>query len=104
VPLIFLGEDAITGFSEDAELELERKIERCIAQGCGSPLDRAAGSARARTLTYPVVVLGAAVDAINPCAFAVLIILISTILGAGTRRKALYAASPSTCPSSFFTI
>jgi cytochrome c biogenesis protein CcdA/glutaredoxin len=91
VPTIFLGEDAVTGFSEDAAPELEQKIERCIAQGCGSPLDRTAGAARARTLTFPAVVFGAAVDAINPCAFAVLIILITTILGAGTRRKALAA-------------
>jgi cytochrome c biogenesis protein CcdA len=91
VPTIFLGEDAITGFSEDAEPELEQKIERCITQGCRSPLDRTAGEARNRTLTFSAVVFGAAVDAINPCAFAVLIILITTILGAGVKRKALYA-------------
>jgi glutaredoxin len=58
VPTIFLGEDAITGFSEDAEAGLEQKIERCIAQGCGSPLDRTAGAARARTLTFPAVQFG----------------------------------------------
>jgi len=91
VPTIFLGDDAITGFSEDAEPELASKIEQCIIQGCRSPLDRIAGNARARTLTFSAVVFGAAVDAINPCAFAVLIILITTILGAGTRRRALYA-------------
>ncbi len=34
---------------------------------------------------------GAAVDAINPCAFAVLIILITGILGSGGRQRALYA-------------
>jgi len=91
VPTIFIGEDAITGFSEDAAPQLEQKIEHCIAQGCGSPLDRTADVARARTLTFSAVVFGAAVDAINPCAFAVLIILITTILGAGVKRKALYA-------------
>ena len=91
VPSIFLGDDAITGFSEDAAPELEQKIERCIARGCRSPLDQLAGEARNRTLTFSAVVFGAAVDAINPCAFAVLIVLITTILGAGAKRKALYA-------------
>ena len=37
------------------------------------------------------VVTAAAVDAINPCAFAVLIILITAVLGAGNRRRVLYA-------------
>ena len=36
--------------------------------------------------------MGAAVDAVNPCAFAVLIILITTVLAAGGRRKALQAS------------
>lgn len=40
-------------------------------------------------LTLPAVIAAAAVDAINPCAFAVLIILMSTVLTAGTGRKAL---------------
>jgi cytochrome c biogenesis protein CcdA/glutaredoxin len=91
VPTVFLGNDAITGFSEDMEPELEQKIQQCIAQRCGSPLDRIAATARTRTLTLSAVVFGATVDAINPCAFAVLIILITTILGAGSKRKALYA-------------
>lgn len=40
-------------------------------------------------LTLPAVIAAAAVDAINPCAFAVLIILMSTVLTAGAGRKAL---------------
>lgn len=42
-------------------------------------------------MTLPAVLSGAAVDAINPCAFAVLIILITAVLGAGGRQRALYA-------------
>jgi glutaredoxin len=91
VPTIFLGNDAITGFSQDMAPALEARIEHCIEQGCGSPLDHIAATARTRTLTFSAVVFAAAVDAINPCAFAVLIILITTVLGAGLRRKALYA-------------
>ncbi|MFH1047523.1 MAG: cytochrome c biogenesis protein [Patescibacteria group bacterium] len=44
-----------------------------------------------RQITLPAVIAGAAVDAINPCEFAVLIILITTVIGSGKRRRALYA-------------
>ncbi len=42
-------------------------------------------------LTFLAVVAGAIVDAINPCAFAVLILLMTTILASGNRKKALYS-------------
>ena len=42
-------------------------------------------------LTLPIVIAAALVDAINPCAFAVLIILMTAILAAGNRKRALYA-------------
>lgn len=43
------------------------------------------------TLTLPLVIGAAIVDAINPCAFAVLIILITTILVSGLRKRVLKA-------------
>ena len=45
----------------------------------------------AKKLTLPLVLGAALVDAINPCAFAVLIILMTTVLAAGSRRRALFA-------------
>ncbi|MBT7928766.1 cytochrome c biogenesis protein [Candidatus Peregrinibacteria bacterium] len=42
-------------------------------------------------VTIPAVISAAVVDAINPCAFAVLIILITTILASGNRLRALFA-------------
>ncbi len=44
-----------------------------------------------KRLTLPLVLSAAAVDAINPCAFAVLIILMVTILSSGQRRRALFS-------------
>jgi len=41
-------------------------------------------------LTLPAIIGASLVDAINPCAFAVLIILMTTILAAGGGRKALF--------------
>ena len=44
-----------------------------------------------KQLTIPLLIGAALVDAINPCAFAVLIILLTTILAGGVKRRALYA-------------
>ena len=44
-----------------------------------------------KKLTIPVLIGAALVDAINPCAFAVLIILLTTILAQGVKRRALWA-------------
>lgn len=41
--------------------------------------------------TIPVVILAAMVDAINPCEFAVLLILMSTVLASGDKKRALYS-------------
>ena len=90
VPTVFVGEHALAGYSGEIEARLERAIRECSARGCASPLARAAAGA-APALTLSAVVAGAAVDAINPCAFAVLILLISAILASGARRRALYA-------------
>ena len=91
VPTAFLGDRVFSGYADDLQPAIERQIRQCIAQACASPLTRVAGPARRRSLTLPAVLSGAAVDAINPCAFAVLIILITAVLGAGGRRRALYA-------------
>jgi cytochrome c biogenesis protein CcdA/thiol-disulfide isomerase/thioredoxin len=91
VPTAFLGNAVFSGYAEDMQPAIERQISQCIAQGCASPLSRVAGPAHFPTLTLSAVLSGAAVDAINPCAFAVLIILITAVLGAGGRARALYA-------------
>ncbi|MBT3704237.1 cytochrome c biogenesis protein [Candidatus Peregrinibacteria bacterium] len=45
----------------------------------------------ARQLTIPLLIGAALVDAVNPCAFAVLIILLTTILAGGVKKRALYS-------------
>lgn len=90
VPTVYVGRHAIAGFSEDMAARVEDAIRECSRRACAPPLTRAAGSAAAG-LTLAAVVAGAAVDAINPCAFAVLVILLTAVLAAGDRRRALYA-------------
>ncbi len=91
VPTAFLADSVFSGYSEDVRRSLEAKIQQCMAAGCGSPLSRISTAPQARALTFSAVMLAAAVDAINPCAFAVLIILITAVLAAGGKTKALYA-------------
>ncbi len=91
VPTAFLGDGVIVGFSEDMRAGIAQAIEQCIAEHCSSPLRRVSGPARLPMLTLTAVAAAAAVDAINPCAFAVLILLITAVLGAGERRRVLYA-------------
>jgi hypothetical protein len=90
VPTVFVGDLVLVGYSVEIEAVLERAIRDCSARGCASPLARAASGPPAG-LTPSAVVAGAAVDAINPCAFAVLVILITAILASGAKRRALYA-------------
>ncbi len=92
VPTAFLGDRVFSGYAEDMQPEIEQAIQACIARHCPSPLDRVAGAVpRAPLLTFGAVVSAAAVDAINPCAFAVLTILLAAVVGAGGKRGALFA-------------
>lgn len=133
VPTFFIDSKVIVGYSTEIGDNVSDEIERCIAQGCISPMEKVVamesennkqndlseinnnsplkqevieitGSSSSsespelqkqkqlfQTLSIPAVLSAAAVDAINPCAFAVLIILLTTILASKNRKKALYA-------------
>jgi len=106
-PVIFIGEVAdiggtfyrpgqdpqsLTGLAE--ELALEDAIREAIAQNAPSPLTKVeSGKSKglAEKLTLPAVVLAAAADSVNPCTFAVLVLLLGTLLVAGRRGKVLQA-------------
>lgn len=90
VPAVFLGETVlmgdrpiIEGFikAADAYLQQEGKLE---SQTTPTPASKTG-------LTLVALFLGAMIDAINPCEFAVLILLMSTILASGNAMKALQA-------------
>ena len=106
-PVIFIGEVAdvggtfyrpgqdpqpLTGRAE--EFALEDAIREAIAQDAPSPLSKVEGGESrglAEKLTIPAVVLAAAADSVNPCTFAVLVLLLGTLLVAGRRGKVLQA-------------
>ncbi len=110
VPTLFLNDKMIVGYSKSLENNIEQEIQRCIGGKCSSPEEKL-GQANGenvttimgdssptedpektelkKKLTISAVLSAAAVDAINPCAFAVLVILLSTILISGNRKRAL---------------
>ena len=109
VTTIFIDNKVLVGFSNSIEDSLEQQIQECVREGCENPIDKVkneetlkitgeSSSAEnpeenkvIKKLTLPAVILAAIVDAINPCAFAVLIILMSTILVSKNRKKALFS-------------
>ncbi len=104
VPVIFVHEKVIVGENSDIKKELESYISDCVDQ-CIDPKEedveevtQTIGSSDSfdkesalKKLTLPAVISAAAVDAINPCAFAVLIILMTTILATQSKKRALLA-------------
>ena len=107
VPMVFIGDVAAVGGTyyglEDEpvvmsgraeEAALRRIIQQAIDEQAVSPLDRAAtvgDSSIARRLTLPAILIAAALDSVNPCDFAVLVLLLGTLLVIGKRRKVLWA-------------
>lgn len=112
VPTFFIDDRVIVGFGGSIGENLEKEITRCVADGCESPLSKLENGQNpeiiqiigesspskdpekqelTEKLTIPVVIGAAAVDAINPCAFAVLIILLTTVLATKNRKRALFA-------------
>lgn len=114
VPTVFIDEKIIVGFSNSLAESLEQEIQRCIEIKCESPIQKLENSFEPteemvkiegdsspsedpektelkETITLPAVIGAAFVDAINPCAFAVLIILLTTILASEVRKRALFA-------------
>ncbi|MBW2994836.1 hypothetical protein KY312_00640 [Candidatus Woesearchaeota archaeon] len=102
VPTVFVHDKVIVGFSDALGKQIEEAIKECIDYcantgehmviiGDSSPTKDPQKTKLLQQLTVPAVLSAAAVDAINPCAFAVLIILMTTILASGIKRKALFA-------------
>lgn len=76
--------------------ETEPKIEEMppdivTVEGGSSPTEDPEKTKIKEKLTVGAVMSAAAVDAINPCAFAVLIILMTTILATRAKKRALFA-------------
>ena len=105
-PTFFIGNRIWTGFSQADAQQVEAAVRTCLEQGCPDPLKRLESPEKAvteepSTLTLPVlgevnaqrvsipvltVVLGL-LDSFNPCAFFVLLFLLSLLVHARSRRR-----------------
>jgi cytochrome c biogenesis protein CcdA/glutaredoxin len=92
VPTTFINDKSFVGFSDSIGNSIEQEVQNCINTNCDDPLTQIKeGTNIIQKITIPAVISAAIVDAINPCAFAVLIILVSTILISKNRKRALLA-------------
>ncbi len=107
VPTVFINDKAIVGFSNDIGDSIEKEIKRCLEINYSNPelkpdipetvklaedklpLNNPEKKEVIKKLTIPIVVFAAVVDAINPCAFAVLIILMTAALSITNKKRAL---------------
>ena len=107
VPTVFIDDRVIVGFSNAIGVSIENQIKRCLEISCNNPEFKQATPETTQLigesspsfdpgkkevmqkLTIPVVIFAATVDAINPCAFAVLIILMTAALSIANKKRAL---------------
>jgi len=97
VPTAFINDKVIVGFSNEIAVSLENEIKKCLIEECGNPVEKILGVSSSKKLTIPIVIGAAAVDAINPCAFAVLIILMTAALSITDKKRALKFGLAFTC-------
>lgn len=105
VPTVFINDKVIVGFSNEVSVLLENEIKKCLLEKCKNPIEDIEGTdnnlsankflagsvekENIKRLTASIVIGAAAVDAINPCAFAVLIILMTAALSISDKKRAL---------------
>ncbi len=91
VPTMIYGERVIVGDGPIIVFLKNLPIEPTLTPGAIPPTPAVEETKMQTGLTLAAVVAGALVDAINPCEFAVLIILMTTILATGSSKKALFS-------------
>lgn len=89
IPMTFVGEEYFVGYGnyENSGAFIEEAIADCIENGCADPLSKIEGGEEPEELSLVQLLGLAAVDAINPCELAVLVILMTAILTRFPKNK-----------------
>ena len=103
VPMVFIGDVAWIGGTffglydapysvsgRAADMTLESAIQLAIEVNADSPLDRIVETdtaTLAEGLTISAIIVAAAIDSVNPCTFAVLLLLLGTLIVAQRKGK-----------------
>lgn len=92
-PTTFVNDKAFVGYSPLIVLQIEDEIIDCENKNCPSvesALENSTGEGGIE-LNFGIVTITALADAVNPCEFAVLILMLTTIMVSGDRKRALKA-------------
>lgn len=92
VPAVFVGNSAFQGSSRIKLRGIEEAVRSALRNRASSPLTRLRGKKFKARLTWPIVIGAATASMLNPCALAVLILLLSTILIVSKKREAVLGA------------
>ncbi len=106
VPATVVGKKLFMGFNEQTATAVEEAVEECMKSGCDDALAPEAGPSAADRKAVKVPFLGdvdpaevslplltaviGILDSFNPCAFFVLLFLLSMLIHAHSRRKMLF--------------
>lgn len=102
VPVVFIGDNYLVG-GQDIPDQFEDLASKFVADEPSEPKAKSDTTEEAKSqaspsattqkgsLLYPAVIAAALADSINPCAFAVLVILLVTISASGLARRVLAA-------------
>jgi len=90
-PAVFIGENAFQGSSRAIQRKIEEAVRASLRAEIPSPMSRLQEENHKgdfkKKITLPAVISAAAVDSINPCACAVLVLLLGTMLLVSKRKR-----------------
>jgi cytochrome c biogenesis protein CcdA len=91
VPTVFIGNETLSGY----DAITEGLTDAVNGSSVVNPDDEmpSGGEISSSTLTVPVIIMAALADGINPCAFAVLIFLMLSLISLKSRKKMLIVGS-----------
>jgi len=91
VPMTFIGDKSFIGFSNNVGEQIEAKIQACQEECCDSPLDKIKGCEHDQETKEKLTILGiiglAIADMINPCALAVLAMVLIALFTQDPSKK-----------------
>lgn len=91
VPTLFINDKFFEGFNSEIAYKIREEIAGKNSNSITGNVIGNSDTNIKKAITIPAVILAAFVDSINPCEFAILILLLTTILVSSNRKKALFA-------------
>lgn len=88
IPAVFIGDKAVVGY-ELTEEWLESEIAFCLQNKCPDPFSFITGNEEEQSPLLLMLIGTALIEGINPCGFAVLIVLLASLLLVKSKRAVL---------------